>query len=106
MNDDKDSIFSRRFLAGYAVFLSVCALAYIACVTFLPVPTPNVRFADTVLGFILGTVLATPIAFYFGSSKSSQSAQQAIVAQLPPPPPPVPPAAPPADAAPNPPPAA
>ena len=82
MNDD-DAKFNRRFLAYFAVWLSVAAMAYVAAVTFGNVPKDNARFADTVLGFILGTILATPIAFFYGSSKSSQAKDQALQAMLP-----------------------
>lgn len=85
MNDD-DSKFNRRFLAYFAVGLCIAAMAYVAAITFLPLPKENARFADTVLGFILGTVLATPIAFFYGSSKSSQVKDKALQELLPPPP--------------------
>lgn len=84
MNDD-DSKFNRRFLAYFAVGLCIAAMAYVAAITFLPLPKENARFADTVLGFILGTVLATPIAFFYGSSKSSQAKDKALQELLPPP---------------------
>ncbi len=80
MNEDDDIKFNRRFLAYFAVGLSVAAMAYVAAITFIPLPKDNARFADTVLGFLLGTVLATPIAFFYGSSKSSQSKDQTIQA--------------------------
>lgn len=51
-----------------ATFWSVVSALYIAFITFVAIPENNVRFADTVLGFILGTVVATLINFYFGSA--------------------------------------
>ena len=60
--------FVSRFAPGLAAFWSIVSAAYIAFITFAPIPPDNVRFADTVLGFILGTVVATLINFYFGSS--------------------------------------
>jgi len=86
MNDDDadDVRFNRRFLAYFAVGLCLSAMAYVAAITFLPLPKDNARFADTVLGFILGTVMATPIAFFYGSSKSSQVKDQALRDLLPP----------------------
>lgn len=83
---DDDTKFNRRFLAYFAVGLCLAAMAYVAAITFLPLPKENARFADTVLGFILGTVLATPIAFFYGSSKSSQAKDKALQELLPPPP--------------------
>lgn len=90
MNDD-DIKFNRRFLAYFAVGLSVAGMAYVAAVTFMAVPTSNVRFADTALGFIMGTILASPIGFFYGTSKSAQAAQQTIRDMLPPTPSPTPP---------------
>jgi hypothetical protein len=64
--DTKNSI--RNLLAlGMVLFATV----YILLVTFAHVPTANVRVVDTVLGFILGTMMATVINYYFGSSKGS-----------------------------------
>lgn len=84
MNDD-DTKFNRRFLAYFAVGLCLAAMAYVAAITFMPIPKENARFADTVLGFILGTVLATPISFFYGSTKSSQAKDKALQELLPPP---------------------
>lgn len=59
---------SKRFVYYFASFWSVVAAAYVAFITFGNIPEENVRFADTILGFILGTVVATIIQFFFGSS--------------------------------------
>ena len=55
--------FNRRFLAYFAVGLVVASMAYIAAITFVPIPEKATRFADTVLGFLLGTLLGTLITF-------------------------------------------
>lgn len=60
--------FISHFAPALAAFWSVVSATYIAFITFATIPENNVRFADTVLGFILGTVVATLINFYFGSS--------------------------------------
>lgn len=65
-------IFSKRFVYYFAAFWSICAVAYIAAITFVVIPAPNIRFADTILGFLLGTVVATILNFFYGTSKSSQ----------------------------------
>lgn len=70
-DDNTDSRFNRRFIAGLTVLLVVFACAYVWQLTFGMVPEANTRFADTALGFVLGTVLATPIAFWMGHSRSN-----------------------------------
>jgi hypothetical protein len=60
--------FVSHFNPMLATFWSVVSAVYIAFITFATIPENNVRFADTVLGFILGTVVATLINFYFGSA--------------------------------------
>jgi len=65
-------VFSKRFVYYFAAFWSLCAVAYIAAITFATIPVQNIRFADTILGFLLGTVVATILNFFYGTSKSSQ----------------------------------
>ena len=68
----QSDVFSKRFIYYFAAFWSVCSVVYIAFITFATIPAPNIRFADTILGFLLGTVVATILNFFYGTSKSSQ----------------------------------
>jgi hypothetical protein len=68
----QSDVFSKRFIYYFAAFWSVCSVVYIGFITFATIPAPNVRFADTILGFLLGTVVATILNFFYGTSKSSQ----------------------------------
>jgi hypothetical protein len=68
----QSDIFSKRFTMYLTMFWSVSAVAYVGFITFGSIPEPNVRFADTILGFILGTVVATMLNFWFGSSIGSK----------------------------------
>lgn len=65
-------VFSKRFVYYFAAFWSFCSVLYIGFITFANIPAANVRFADTILGFLLGTVVATILNFFYGTSKSSQ----------------------------------
>jgi len=67
----QDDKFSKRFVYVFAAGWSIVAVVYIFMITFMSIPTANVRFADTVLGFLLGTIVATIINYFYGSSKSS-----------------------------------
>ena len=68
----QDDLFSKRFVYVFASFWSICAVIYIGCITFMEIPESNTRFADTILGFILGTVIATIMTYFFGSSAGSR----------------------------------
>lgn len=67
----QDDKFSKRFVYLFASFWSICAAVYIGFITFGNIPQENIRFADTILGFILGTVMATILNYFFGSSSGS-----------------------------------
>ena len=69
---NQSDVFSKRFVYYFASFWSICAVVYIGFITFAPIPVANIRFADTILGFLLGTVVATILNFFYGTSKSSQ----------------------------------
>ena len=68
----QSDVFSKRFIYYFASFWSICSVLYIGFITFANIPAANVRFADTILGFLLGTVVATILNFFYGTSKSSQ----------------------------------
>jgi hypothetical protein len=71
--------FSKRFVYYLASFWSLAAVIYIGLITFMTIPDSNVRFADTVLGFLLGTAIATILNFFFGSSQSSKDKTEAML---------------------------
>jgi hypothetical protein len=74
----QDDMLSKRFVYYFATFWSIAAALYIAFITFGDIPESNVRFADTILGFILGTIIATIVQFFFGSSMGSKEKEQFI----------------------------
>lgn len=60
--------FTYYFIAGWSLF----AMTIIPCMIFGSIPEGNVRFADTILGFLLGTIIASMFAFLLGSSFGSR----------------------------------
>jgi hypothetical protein len=74
----QDDLFSKRFIYYLAIFWSIAAAVYIGFITFGYIPEANVRFADTILGFLLGTLIATILNFFYGSSRGSSSTRQVL----------------------------
>lgn len=62
----------RRFVYIFIGWWSVFATIYIPVITFLDIPEGNERFADTILGFLLGTMVASMFNFLLGSSQGSR----------------------------------
>jgi hypothetical protein len=75
------NIVSKSFVYVLATFWSLVAASYIFLITMVHIPEANVRFADTVLGFILATVVATILNFFFGSSAGSKAKQEVLEAK-------------------------
>ena len=78
----QDDRFAKRFVMYLATFWSLAAVVYIFLITFTFIPEMNVRFADTILGFLLGTVVATILNFFLGSSASSKEKTEVLAAEL------------------------
>lgn len=74
----QSDLFSKRFIYYFAMFWAVVAAIYIGFITFAPIPEANIRFADTILGFLLGTLVSQIISFFYGSSSSSQNKDELI----------------------------
>jgi hypothetical protein len=69
---DSDDPLVRRFVYYFIAFWSVLSSVYIGAITFGHIPENNVRFADTILGFVLGTMVAAMFQFLLGSSLGSR----------------------------------
>jgi len=74
--------FSKRFIYYLAAFWSLVGSGYIFAATYIPIPADNQSLADTVLGFLLGTLVATIINYFFGSSKGSKDKQDLLNLQV------------------------
>ena len=72
----QEDTFSKRFVYYLAIFWSVVGSTYLFMATFSEVVNP--KMADTVLGFLLGTIVATIINFFFGSSRGSQKKDEGV----------------------------
>ena len=76
----QDDLFSKRFIYYFAIVWCGFAALYITAITFIEIPKESIRFADTILGFLLGTVISQIVAFFFGSSHRSAKKDETIAA--------------------------
>jgi hypothetical protein len=76
LNDDDK--FAKHFIYWFAWFWSVGSMAYFFAITFGQVPPSGKDFGNIILGFLLGTAVATIISFFYGSSKSSKDKTDAM----------------------------
>lgn len=67
----QDDKFSKRFTYYLAAGSLLLGFTYIFFITFTVIPADNQRFADTILGVVIATVITTIYNFFFGSSKGS-----------------------------------
>lgn len=71
------------FLSILTISLLSFSLTYITAITFIPIPENNIRFADTALGFILGSIVSPIIGYFYvaSSTTSDESAQPPSISE-------------------------
>lgn len=67
--------FGRLFLATIWSLFSMWFIMHIVTVTIAP---DSLRFVDTILGFLMGSIVAGILGYYFGSSQSSTDKDKVI----------------------------
>lgn len=73
--DDK---FVRRFIYWYAIYMTTVSFIYFFCVTFIELPDDGKRYADIILGFLLGSGLGVVVAFFYGTSNGTLAKNKQI----------------------------
>ncbi len=74
----QNSWFAKNFIYLFASIWSIFSMTYIALITFYTIPQTSQRFADTILGFLLGTIVSAIIQFFFGSSLGSKNKDEIL----------------------------
>lgn len=77
----QDDIFSKRFVYYFSIAWSLFAMAFMGVVTLMDIPDKNASTVSTILGFLLGTAVASIFSFFLGTSRSSQN-KDATIANL------------------------
>ena len=79
---NQDDLFAKHFIYWFAWFWSVGSMVYFFAITFGTVPASGKDFGNIILGFLLGTAVATIISFFYGSSKSSKDKSDTLNKEL------------------------
>jgi len=79
---NQDDKFAKHFIYWFAWFWSVGSMVYFFAITFGSVPASGKDFGNIILGFLLGTAVATIISFFYGSSKSSKDKTETMSKEL------------------------
>lgn len=74
----QDDLFSKRFVYYFSIVWSLFAMAFMAAATLMDIPDKNASTVSTILGFLLGTAVASIFNFFLGTSKSSQAKDTTI----------------------------
>jgi len=75
---NQDDKYAKHFIYNFAWFWSIGSMVYFFAITFGQVPASGKDFGNIILGFLLGTAVATIISFFYGSSKSSKDKTDAM----------------------------
>lgn len=74
----QDDLFSKRFVYYFAMAWSAFAMVFFLIVTLCAIAPGGQRFADTILGFLLGTAVASIFQFFYGTTSRSQKKDETI----------------------------
>lgn len=62
----------RRFIYYFIAVWSAFAIVFIPSLIWAPIPESGTRYADTILGYVMGTIVTSMFAFLLGSSQGSR----------------------------------
>ena len=74
----QDDLFSKRFAYYFAAGWAGFAVVFFFSVTFGTVPPENMRVVDTILGFVLGTAIASIFNWLYGTTVRSAKKDDTI----------------------------
>jgi MFS superfamily sulfate permease-like transporter len=81
---DKESIWTKNFVSLFAFYVFSVAALFLFLATFLSLPEGNQRIVDTIIGFLLGSVIGPIVVWAFRSSKAQvdREEQERIVQRV------------------------
>ena len=76
----QEDVFSKRFVYYFSMAWSVFAMAFMAVVTLCEIPDKNANSVNIILGFLLGTAVASIFSFFLGTTQQSKTKDATISA--------------------------
>lgn len=64
-----ESKFNKHFQQYLAIASIALGFIYVFLITFVEIPVSSVRFADTILGVVISTIITTIYNFFFWKLK-------------------------------------
>lgn len=77
----QDDLFSKRFVYYFAAAWSLFTMIYIMVITLVPLTERGHAIANTVLGFLLGTAVASIFGYFYGSTKGGALKSQLLASK-------------------------
>lgn len=74
----QEDVFSKRFVYYFSAGWSVFAMVFMCIVTMVDIPKENVSNVNIILGFLLGTAVASIFSFFLGTTQTSKNKDSTI----------------------------
>ena len=74
----QDDVFSKRFVYYFSAGWSLFAMFFMAMVTMADIPKENISNVNIILGFLLGTAVASIFSFFLGTTQASKNKDSTI----------------------------
>lgn len=68
-----------EFINLFAILIIMMVIVYLYLITFIPIEESNLRIVDTILGFLLGSVIGPIVVWAFRSSKAQIDREKAEI---------------------------
>lgn len=68
----------KKFLRDFARLIVLICLLYFFAVTFIEIPESAGRYADIILGALIGSGFTAILTFFYGSSEGSSDKNETI----------------------------
>lgn len=76
----QEDVFSKRFVYYFSAAWSVFAMVFMLVVTLCDIPEKNTNTVNIIIGFLLGTAVASIFSFFLGTTQANKTKDSTISA--------------------------